>query len=124
MDDHASGQPHVSETLPETYRLVLDRIAALDTAGHRREADLVRTDAIMAYSRRWNDRTARRLDRLVTRAERVLDGRERPRQRARSRRSEALRWLTFVPARTRRRIADARAGRAGHPGVPAERPTA
>jgi hypothetical protein len=71
VDDHAPSQPSVAETLPDTYRLVLDRIADLETAGFRREADLVRSDAITAYSRRWNEGTARRLERLATRADRV-----------------------------------------------------
>jgi hypothetical protein len=73
--------PPVAESLPESYRLVLDRVAELEAAGHRREADLLRRDAIAAYSRRWDDRAAQRLERLTGRAERVLTGRDRPRGR-------------------------------------------
>jgi hypothetical protein len=118
--------PSVAETLPETYRHVLDRVADLETAGHRREADLVRRDAIAAYSRRWNQRAAVRLERLTGRAERVLDGRERARAPYRSRRASVAIWLAYAPARLRSRLAARaarrRAGRSG--GLPLEQPTA
>ena len=114
--------PSVAETLPETYRRVLDRVADLEAAGHRREADLVRSDAISAYSRRWNEGTAGRLDRLADRAERVLDGRERPRARYRSRRAGAAFWLADTPRRLRTRFAPHRTS--GSDGLTPERPTA
>jgi hypothetical protein len=69
----------VAESLPERYRRVLDRIAELETAGRHPEADRVRRDAIQAYSRRWNDQTARRLDSLADRAHRLLFTRPEPR---------------------------------------------
>ncbi len=94
----------VSETLPETYRRVLDRIADLEAAGYRREADLVRRDAIAAYSRQWDQRTSTRLDRLSERAERVLDGRERARTPRRSGRTTVAIWLALSPARARTRL--------------------
>ena len=55
--------PSVAEMLPESYRRVLDRVADLEIAGFRYEADLVRRDAIAAYSGRWNARTSTRLGR-------------------------------------------------------------
>jgi len=62
----------VAETLPEQYRAVLDRVAELESSGQRRAADQVRRDAIRAYSRAWNVRTAKRLDTLAQRADRLL----------------------------------------------------
>jgi hypothetical protein len=125
VDDHAPSQLSVAETLPDTYRLVLDRIADLETAGFRREADLVRSDAITAYSRRWNEGTARRLERLAIRADRVLDGRDRPRLRTRGAGPEVIRWLSFVPIRAQRRFLQTSPGKASHGGggMTAERPT-
>ena len=102
---HAVDTAPVAERLPDSYRRVLDRVADLEAAGHRREADLVRGDAIAAYSRRWNERAARRLERLVERAERVLDGRESPRPPYRSTRRAAPGWLSIGPVRLRRGIA-------------------
>ena len=96
--------PSIAETLPETYRRVLDRIADLDVAGYRREADLVRRDAIRAYARRWNGHTATQLDRLAERAERVLGGRDRARSRHRTRRGAVLAWLALAPRLVGRRI--------------------
>ncbi len=114
----------VSETLPETYRRVLDRVADLDAAGFRREADLVRRDAIRAYSGRWNERTARRVDQLLDHALRVLDGRERPRLAHRSRPASIANWLALAPLRTRSRLARMTRGRMRrHPGIPAEQPS-
>jgi hypothetical protein len=69
----------VAESLPERYRRVLDRIAELERAGRHPEADRVRRDAIRAYSRRWNDQTAQRLDSLADRAQRMLVSRPKPR---------------------------------------------
>jgi hypothetical protein len=116
--------PSVAETLPETYRRVLDRVADLEAAGYRREADLVRRDAIIAYSRVWNPRTSIRLDRLTDRAERVLDGRERPRVPDRSGRASFAIWLAFAPARARRNVvARVARRRTRESGMTLERPT-
>ncbi len=104
--------PSVAETLPDAYRAVLDRVADLETAGYRREADLIRRDAIAAYSRRWNARTSVRLARLGERAARVLDGRDRPRLRYATRHAAAIGWLAAMPARLRRS-----AGAATHRGT-------
>ncbi len=100
----------MAETLPDAYRAVLDRIADLEAAGYRREADLIRRDAIAAYSRRWNERTSVRLVRLGERAARVLDGRDRPRVRYGTKRAAALGWLAATPARLRRSVGAARRG--------------
>lgn len=100
----------VSETLPETYRHVLGRVADLEVAGYRREADLVRREAIAAYSRRWNQRAAARLEHLTERADRVLDGRDRARASYRSHRSAIAIWLDVASARARGHLA-ARFGR-------------
>jgi len=65
--------------LPELYRAVLERVGSLETTGHRREGELIRREAVAAYSRAWNAAARRRLEHLRVRAERVLGGTERPR---------------------------------------------
>jgi hypothetical protein len=80
----------IAHELPELYRLVLERIATLETSGRRAEGLLIRRAAIKVYSRAWDDRAFRALDRLRLRAERVLDGHERPRVMRQVR--PALRW--------------------------------
>jgi hypothetical protein len=70
----------VAHRLPELYRALLGQVAALEAAGHRREADLLRREAIAAYSRAWDDDARRRLTHLHSRAVRVLNGHERPRR--------------------------------------------
>jgi hypothetical protein len=65
--------------LPELYRAVLERVGSLELSGHRREGELIRREAIAAYSRAWDDTARRRLEHLRVRAERVLGGFERPR---------------------------------------------
>ena len=65
--------------LPELYRAVLERVGSLELSGHRREGDLIRREAVAAYSRAWDDVARRRLEHLRARAERVLGGLERPR---------------------------------------------
>ncbi|MES2210627.1 MAG: hypothetical protein V4515_10655 [Chloroflexota bacterium] len=69
----------IAETLPELYRAVLARVATLEFTGHRHEALLIRRAAVAAYSRAWNERAEQRLTALQVRAERVLDGVDRPR---------------------------------------------
>jgi hypothetical protein len=53
-----------AELLPGLYREVLDAVATLERGGHRREAARVRSAATGAYSKAWNEATARRLLRL------------------------------------------------------------
>ena len=85
--------PTVAHELPALYREILDRIAALEKAGHRREADLVRVDAVRVYSSAWDGASRRRLELLRTRAERVLHGTER----ARPGRSRSGMWRLVRP---------------------------
>jgi hypothetical protein len=59
-----------AEDLPTLYRAILDRVALLESAGDRREAARVRSDATAAYSRAWDDRARRELESLLRRAER------------------------------------------------------
>lgn len=84
----------VAHELPELYRAILAQIASLESTGHRREAELIRREAVRAYSRAWDDVARRRLERLFTRAERVLEGQERPRVARPAR--IALRWSRSV----------------------------
>jgi len=65
--------------LPGLYRAVLECVGSLEQSGHRREGELIRREAIAAYSRAWDDAARRRLHHLRVHAERVLDGQERPR---------------------------------------------
>lgn len=69
----------VSESLPELYRQVLDRVDALERAGFRREAGLIRSDATRVYSAAWNEAASRRLSSLRIHADRVVAGQARPR---------------------------------------------
>jgi hypothetical protein len=59
-----------AEELPSLYRAILDRVAQLEGAGDRREAARVRSAAITAYSRAWDDRASRELESLLRRADR------------------------------------------------------
>jgi hypothetical protein len=126
MDAQVTPAPSVAEVLPEAYRRVLDRIADLEAAGYRREADLVRRDAVRAYSRHWDERTVTRLDRLAARAERVLAGRERPRPPAPGPRAAFADWMGLLPGRLRRTApASGAAGRTPPSnGMTPERPSA
>ncbi|MBA3876822.1 MAG: hypothetical protein C0498_07775 [Anaerolinea sp.] len=83
----------IAHELPELYRAVLERVLSLELTGHRREAELIRREAVAAYSRAWDDLARRRLEQLLARAERVLDGHERPRiERATRTALLAIRW--------------------------------
>lgn len=82
-----------AEDLPSLYRAILDRVAELEAAGNRREAEKVRSEAIASYSRAWDDRARRELESLLRRAgkptaaERLLgrgEGRLLGRQRRRT----------------------------------------
>lgn len=81
----------VAHELPELYREVLDRIASVERLGHRREAELLRDEAIKVYSGSWNDGAMKAMRSLRMRAERVRDGSDRPRQPRTANR--ALRYL-------------------------------
>ena len=69
----------VAHSLPELYLKVLERAAALEATGRRAEALILRRAALTTYSRAWDAGATRRLEALRTRAERVLDGLDRPR---------------------------------------------
>lgn len=84
----------VAELLPELYRQVLDRVAALEQHDHRAEAGRVRTEATRVYSGAWNPRAVGKLRGLRIHAERVVAGRERP--RAQSPLAAALARLSLV----------------------------
>lgn len=68
-----------AEEFPALYRSILDGVLELERAGLRREAALVRAEATGIYSGSWDDRGRRRLLGLLRRIDRVLDGRDRPR---------------------------------------------
>jgi len=89
-------EPLLAESLPELYRQVLDRVATLESNGMRDEAGLVRNDAIRIYSGAWTESAARRLRSLRIHAERVVDGRDRPR----SQRRVTLLLARLTPIRT------------------------
>ena len=74
-------EPLLAESLPELYRQVLDRVAALEQHDLRDEAALVRTQAIGIYSGSWTESAQRRLRDLRIHAERVVSGDDRPRSR-------------------------------------------
>jgi hypothetical protein len=74
-------EPLVAETLPELYRQVLDRVAALEQHDLRDEAALVRSQAIRIYSGSWTEAALRRLRDLRIHAERVVAGDDRPHSR-------------------------------------------
>lgn len=80
-----------AEELPALYRAILDRVAALEAAGHRDEGLRVRQAATKAYSRAWDDRARRQLTDLLRRAQRPTASERadaaRSRERDRTRRS-------------------------------------
>ncbi len=80
----------IAQSLPELYRAVLERVVSLEHTGRRDEALIIRRAAVAAYSRAWDDRAHKRLASLRDRAERVLDGIDRPRLARPVR--PALRW--------------------------------
>ena len=69
----------IAHELPELYRGLLERVALLEREGARREAAIVRADAIAVYSVRWDETAKRRLTSLLARADRVLAGADRAR---------------------------------------------
>ena len=69
----------IAHDLPELYRAVLERVARLERQGARREAAIIRSDAIAAYSVRWDEPAKRRLSALLGRANRVIAGADRAR---------------------------------------------
>jgi hypothetical protein len=72
LDASSVDHQPIAEWLPERYRNVLDRISDLEGAGRHADADRIRRSAIRAYSKRWNEGTAGRLDDLATQASQLL----------------------------------------------------
>jgi hypothetical protein len=77
-------QASPAEELPALYRSILDGVLELERLGHRREAVLVRAEARDAYSASWDEKSRRRLLSIRQRIDRLLAGRERPRDAPRS----------------------------------------
>jgi hypothetical protein len=86
-----------AEELPSLYRAILDRVAELEAAGHRKEAARVRSEATTAYSRAWDDRARRELGSLLRRAERPT---ATERLRGRGQRDDVDRGLARSGSRT------------------------
>lgn len=80
----------VAHSLPELYLKVLERATALEATGRRGEALILRRAALTTYSGAWDAEATRRLEALRARAERVLDGVDRPRSLDSGR--TTLRW--------------------------------
>jgi hypothetical protein len=57
-----------SEELPDLYRAVLDRVAALEAVRERDLANRIRAEATHIYSRAWDDRARRELLALLRRS--------------------------------------------------------
>lgn len=88
----------VAESLPDRYRLVLDRVADLEAAGRHADADRVRRDATRSYSRSWTSKTANRLDALADRAEHLLRS-PAPRRRRRPARVGLVALMSLLAPR-------------------------
>jgi hypothetical protein len=54
-----------AEELPALYRAILDQVAEMEASGERRAAAVLRTSAIAAYSRAWDERARRQLEGLL-----------------------------------------------------------
>ncbi len=66
--------PAPAEVLPTRYRAILDGVAVLESRGLRRAAGRIRREATSAYSRAWDARALRRLDRLIAELDRLVTG--------------------------------------------------
>jgi hypothetical protein len=62
-------EPTIAETLPRAYRRVLDALARLEALGVRREAAQLRSEAIRAYSRSWDEKCHERLALILAQVE-------------------------------------------------------
>jgi hypothetical protein len=60
MDDR-----NPAEELPELYRAVLDAVSRLERAGERSAAFELRHRALRVYSRRWDERSRRALEKVL-----------------------------------------------------------
>jgi hypothetical protein len=68
-----------ADQLPGLYRDVLDRVAVLERIGERAQAGQIRMAATEAYSGAWDESGRCRLKGLILRADRTIEGRDRPR---------------------------------------------
>ena len=66
-----------AEEFPALYRAILDRVDRLERVGDRREAGRIRAEATTAYSSAWDARSRKRLDGLLRRIDRAIEGRTR-----------------------------------------------
>jgi len=89
--DPAEPATSLAEDLPELYRAILERVAALERLGARREAGRVREAATRTYSEAWDEAARRALTSLLARADRGLIVGSRPRGWLLRRRSVAAR---------------------------------
>jgi hypothetical protein len=69
----------VAHDLPGLYRVILDRVAQLESIGSRNEAGRIRVLATAAYSGAWNEAGRHRLVGLIGRADRVIADNANPR---------------------------------------------
>lgn len=56
-----------AEELPALYRALLDRVAQIESEGHRRAAYRLRSSATRIYSKCWDDRARHALQDLLDR---------------------------------------------------------
>jgi hypothetical protein len=78
-----------ADDLPSLYRAILDGTSVLERIGARREAGILRAEAMRIYSTAWDEPGRRRMRQIAARIERIVAGGERPRtSRARSRAQE------------------------------------
>lgn len=80
-----------ADDLPGLYRDILDRVAELEQIGERAQAGRIRMAATQAYSEAWNETGRGRLLGLISRADRVIAGHDRPRGWTLRRRSATAR---------------------------------
>ncbi len=100
MEPHPSVPAHptvsepaasVAEDLPELYRAILERVAALEQIGARDEAGRIRMEATRAYSSAWDESARRVLVSLLVRADRSAEPPARARAWSLRRRSAPAR---------------------------------
>jgi hypothetical protein len=75
---HSVDDRSLAEEIPALYRAILDGVARLEQAGQRREAHRLRSDATGTYSRAWDDANRRRLEAVLRRLERAIEGSPAP----------------------------------------------
>lgn len=80
-----------ADDLPGLYRDILDRVAELEGIGERAQAGRIRMAATQTYSEAWDETGRGRLLSLISRADRMLAGHDRPRGWTLRRRSVAAR---------------------------------